>query len=153
MSPNISAMSAAVKTVLSQAKPLPSFGAAAKLLGVPGTFLDSPKDFNDAALAETLSGIGRDDAHARLVDKSWPRILSFKKFGINWAERIATIREAIFSTTTSLRGRCVAYGSFFYLLCPLDMIADFTPVVGYLDDYVILGAAAGFLMHKTRSRD
>jgi uncharacterized membrane protein YkvA (DUF1232 family) len=140
----LSETSPAVREVLAGTAP-----AAGSALGVPREAFGSPGSLDDENLAETLSRIGRDEQRSGAVERSWPRILSFKRLGKGWAERIDALRSVL-ASKAQLHERWIAYGSFFYLLCPLDLIADFTPAIGYVDDYMVLGAAVGFLMNRTK---
>ena len=50
-------------------------------------------------------------------------------------------------TTTPAENRLVlshlyvAFGALFYLICPFDLIPDAIPVIGYADDFIVLGIA------------
>jgi uncharacterized membrane protein YkvA (DUF1232 family) len=44
--------------------------------------------------------------------------------------------------------KLVAYGALFYLLCPFDLIPDYVPVFGYMDDFIVLGFAVAYYVKR-----
>ncbi len=45
--------------------------------------------------------------------------------------------------TTPLWAKSIIYGALGYLILPVDLIADIVPVIGYVDDLAVMGAALG----------
>ncbi|WP_239616285.1 YkvA family protein [Cohnella mopanensis] len=50
---------------------------------------------------------------------------------------------AVQSPKTPLKARVQIYGALGYLILPIDLVPDFLPVVGYVDDLGALGLALG----------
>ncbi|HTL70227.1 MAG TPA: DUF1232 domain-containing protein [Candidatus Eisenbacteria bacterium] len=123
----------------------PQTQAAIKGLGFPDDFLKGGAPADEEGLATGLSRIGCDGGRAACVDKSMKRISSFSRFGGQWAERIRILTRHVRSRQVGARDKFVAYGSLFYLLYPLDLLPDFMPALGYLDDFARLGIAVGVL--------
>ena len=44
--------------------------------------------------------------------------------------------------------KAVLIGLAAYLACPLDLIPDWIPVLGYLDDVLIVGLVVGYVLRK-----
>ena len=90
---------------------------------------------------ESVSDIGKKSNHQSEVDSNKSRIFSFKKWSKEWSQRISSLWKVIASPQLTSLDKMVAYGALFYLLTPFDLIPDYIPVFGYLDDFVILGFA------------
>lgn len=60
----------------------------------------------------------------------------------SWARKIKTDVTALFIATrdkrTPLSAKVVAIGVVAYALSPIDLLPDFIPVIGYIDDLLIL---------------
>lgn len=122
-----------------------SFQATLRRLGFSREIV-SGKGGSGPALLKGLSQIGADTAHRSEVDKESRRIVSFKKLGSEWKEKITGLTAVIRSRDLTLAQKLVAYGALFYLLAPLDLIPDAIPVVGLLDDFAILSLALAFYL-------
>jgi len=48
-----------------------------------------------------------------------------------------------------LRRRCLLWGACAYLASPIDLIPDFIPVVGYLDDAALVAVVLAWILRKT----
>lgn len=60
--------------------------------------------------------------------------------------------EVIRSKDLTLADKLVAYGALFYLITPMDFIPDAIPVVGYLDDFAVLGLALAYYAHRAKKK-
>lgn len=63
-------------------------------------------------------------------------------------EKIAHYRNLLRLPTTPLRVKVVIILTLAYLLCPIDIIPDFIPVLGQLDDILIVGVAATYVARE-----
>ena len=86
-----------------------------------------------------------------IVDKQKKKILSFKKLGLEWSERISILTGVIASKKLSALDKFMAYGALFYLVMVFDLIPDTVPVFGMLDDFAILGIAATYYLKRAKS--
>jgi uncharacterized membrane protein YkvA (DUF1232 family) len=103
---------------------------------------------NPKTLMETLSGLGSSESKKAEVDHSKKKILSFKKMGQEWATRITSLMKILESKELHNFDKLVAYGALFYLICPFDLIPDWIPVFGYMDDFIVLGFAAAYYVKR-----
>ena len=78
------------------------------------------------------------------------------KFVENWrqqAERLLKDAHVFYFVSKHPRTRwyvkCIAAGSVGYLFSPVQLIPSFIPVVGFLDDFLVLFAAAKFVRRFT----
>lgn len=55
--------------------------------------------------------------------------------------RIVRLWRAFRDPATPLLAKAVMVGALLYIICPVDLIADVIPVVGWLDDAAILPLA------------
>ena len=115
--------------------------------------LDIPKDLNlfeghlnQEHLVFWLSQLGSNKTKEIEVDNNLKKISKFKEWGKEWSFRLTTLLDAIRSKKYSLSKQLVAYGALFYLICPFDLIPDAIPVIGYMDDFLILGLAATYIL-------
>ena len=60
-------------------------------------------------------------------------------------DKITEYRKVLKLPTTPLRVKVVIVLTLAYLLCPIDIIPDFIPVLGQLDDILIVGVAAAYI--------
>ena len=77
--------------------------------------------------------------------------------GINrWTARAALLRREVLTLYFALRhpdtpwyARAVAAAVVAYALSPIDLIPDFIPVLGYLDDVILLPAGIALVLRLT----
>lgn len=60
-------------------------------------------------------------------------------------EKVRYYKNLFRLPTTPLRVKIVLVFVLAYLLCPIDIIPDFIPVLGQLDDILIVGVAAAYI--------
>lgn len=120
-----------------------SFRQTLKRLGFPDDILAWGPE-GDRALIKGLSQVGADASHKRAVDDNTKKIGAFSTFGGAWKERISSMLAVIQSKELVTSEKLVAYGALFYLITPLDLIPDTIPVIGFLDDFAVLGVALWF---------
>ncbi|HLF76765.1 MAG TPA: DUF1232 domain-containing protein [Dehalococcoidia bacterium] len=63
--------------------------------------------------------------------------------------RLALAWALLQDTRVPLAARAIIPGLFLYLALPIDLVPDFIPVLGQLDDLVIAVAAVGLLLRST----
>jgi uncharacterized membrane protein YkvA (DUF1232 family) len=135
-----------VKTVMSEHTWGP-FEAVTAQLGFSKETLKGNK-YDPEKMVEGLSEIGTNEFKRAAVDKSEKKILSFKKMSAEWSERINSLMTVLKSKEIHSFDKLVAYGALFYLINPFDLIPDYIPVFGYMDDFFILGLAAAYYLKR-----
>lgn len=60
-------------------------------------------------------------------------------------EKVRYYKDLFRLSTTPLRVKVVLILVLAYFLCPIDIIPDFIPVLGQLDDILIVGVAAAYI--------
>jgi uncharacterized membrane protein YkvA (DUF1232 family) len=115
-----------------------------------GLTLDSLKEASSRpdAMVDVLSRIGMDVERQRQVDRSSTAYTYFQKLGRAWKQRISVLRTVIISKELMLTDKLVAYGALFYLISPIQLLPNYIPVVGLLDDYAILVIAAAYYVRR-----
>jgi uncharacterized membrane protein YkvA (DUF1232 family) len=72
----------------------------------------------------------------------WSKVIAFARTaGREVVEKALWLYFAAQNPATPAWARSVIYGALGYFILPLDAIADFAPVVGYVDDLGVLTAA------------
>jgi uncharacterized membrane protein YkvA (DUF1232 family) len=99
-------------------------------------------------LAIALCQIGSSEKRKKEVNEATALIQSLKKMGQEWTKRITMLTEIVQSVKISSVDKLIAYGALFYLICPFDLIPDQIPVIGYVDDFGILGLAVAYYLRK-----
>ena len=138
--------SEAVQAAISSTPSL-SFQAVLTTLGVSEDLLNSGSCQEDK-MAIALYQIGANEDRKMEVNKSTALLHSLKKMGQEWTKRISLLMEIVQSVNFSRVDKLIAYGALFYLICPFDLIPDQIPVVGYVDDFGILGLAVAYYIRK-----
>ncbi len=64
-----------------------------------------------------------------------------KKIGFESMNKVFQLFYALESEKCSLKHKTIIYGALAYLVSPIDVIPDLTPVLGYTDDMGIIVAA------------
>lgn len=121
-------------------------------LGVPTGERTNFKDGFAHGMTAVLSEIAADGARRDMVDRGMTRIERFKAKGKEWARVIGDLVAVLRSRQTPLAHKFVAYGAFFYLLMPVDLIPDQIPGFGLLDDFALLRIAADYYLRSTKGR-
>ncbi len=72
----------------------------------------------------------------------WGKVKNFcKDIGKDSLEQVFRLYYALESDKCSMKHRTVIYGALAYLVSPIDMIPDLTPILGYTDDMGLIAAA------------
>ncbi len=142
----ISSASPAAKAVIAEGATWP-VASTGNSLGITQNMLQEAQR-NPKHLVESLSQLGASEAKKTEVDQHKSKILSFKKMGQEWATRISSLMKVLDSNDLHTFDKLVAYGALFYLLCPFDLIPDYIPVFGYMDDFIILGFAVAYYLKR-----
>lgn len=138
--------SSVVQAAMTQTRWTP-FDSAAAHLGITWDRLKAGQ-FSEPKLIESLSQIGGDADRQEEVKRSAKHILSFKNWGTEWKERISSLMKVLQSNDLHAFDKLVAYGALFYLVTPFDLIPDYIPVFGYMDDFIVLGLAAAYYLKR-----
>ncbi|MBM3071566.1 DUF1232 domain-containing protein [Enterobacter sp. RHBSTW-00994] len=64
-----------------------------------------------------------------------------KSIGRTSLEQVFTLYYALESEKCSTKDKTIIYGALAYLVSPIDLIPDLTPVLGYTDDMAMIAAA------------
>jgi uncharacterized membrane protein YkvA (DUF1232 family) len=123
--------------------------ATIKALGFPDDLQGNFESHQDQ-ITMGLVHIGSQETRRQRVNTQKKKILSFKKLGKEWSERISLLTKVISSDRLSMLDKCMAYGALFYLLMVFDLIPDTVPVFGLLDDFAILGIAAAYYAKRSK---
>jgi uncharacterized membrane protein YkvA (DUF1232 family) len=138
--------SGAVQDAISSSPSL-SFQAVLKTLGVADDVLKSDSNHEDK-MTLALYQIGASEKRKKQVDGAKSKLQRLKKMGQEWTRRISMLMNVVQSKKFTVVDKLVAYGALFYLICPFDLIPDQIPVVGYIDDFAILGFAVAYYLRK-----
>lgn len=124
------------------------FQAILRNLGLSKDFLSHTEGGDKERLIMGLSQIGASHVRKTQVEGNLKKISRLRRLGKEWSLRIAVLLRVVRSKRIASVEKLVAYGALFYLICPFDFIPDYLSVVGYLDDFVMLGLAADFFLEK-----
>jgi uncharacterized membrane protein YkvA (DUF1232 family) len=121
-----------------------SLPIAQNYLGITAETLKSAEQNDTKLLLQSLVNIGESQSKQKEVDGSGKMLATLAKMGKEWKRRITILYEVIRSKELLSSEKLVAYGALFYLICPFDLIPDNIPVIGYLDDFIVLGFAVAY---------
>jgi uncharacterized membrane protein YkvA (DUF1232 family) len=124
-----------------------SFQNTLKNLGISEAALQAA-DKNPENILQGLSEIGSMDARREEVHRQEDWILSFKKRGKDWRQRVSVLLKVLRSKEIKGFEKFPAYGALFYLINPFDLIPDHFLGFGYFDDFVILGMASVYYLRR-----
>jgi uncharacterized membrane protein YkvA (DUF1232 family) len=138
-----------VQWALAEAQIL-GFQAVIKSLGVTLDLTQSGDDHD--RLMVCLAQVGSHEKHRQEVDRNSKAIHAFGKRGEDWARWTGSLSKVVLSKRLDPVDKMVAYGALYYLLCPIDLIPDSIPVFGLIDDFAILGLAAGYYSKRRKGK-
>jgi uncharacterized membrane protein YkvA (DUF1232 family) len=124
-----------------------SFQKTLHEVGITNEALRSPGKSRDI-VAKGLAVIGGNEHRQEQVLSSGRMFAHFKTWGKEWRGRIEDLTLALRSKEITALDKLVAFGALFYLICPFDLIPDAIPVIGYTDDFIILGIAAFYYRRR-----
>jgi uncharacterized membrane protein YkvA (DUF1232 family) len=128
-----------------------SFRSVLSSFGLPKNFLESDGRKDTDRLIKGLSRIGSDMGKSTEVRNNIKKIRKYKGLGAEWPKRIKVLLDAILSKNIRDVDKFVSFGALFYLIYPFDLIPDYIPVIGLLDDYAILGIATAYYLKRYSS--
>jgi uncharacterized membrane protein YkvA (DUF1232 family) len=120
--------------------------AVARHLGVNAADLNLTGDSDRLLLC--LNQIGNQTEKQKEVNSSQEQLSVFKKMGAEWSRRITLLWKVTRSEKLNALDKLVAFGALFYLVTPFDLIPDNIPVIGLMDDFLVLGIAAAYYTRK-----
>lgn len=72
----------------------------------------------------------------------WDKILTYcKDIGKDAIEQSLRLYYALESDKCGAKEKSIIYGALAYLISPIDLIPDLTPLLGYTDDIALIAAA------------
>ncbi|MFI5361004.1 MAG: YkvA family protein [Elusimicrobiota bacterium] len=122
------------------AGPQQPFQKTLKELGISMEALDAPAT-SGAIVTKGLAAIGGNEQRQEQVKRSGKMLARLKEMGAEWRGRIEDLTTAVNSKEINALDKLVAFGALFYLICPFDLIPDALPVIGFADDFIVLGIA------------
>jgi uncharacterized membrane protein YkvA (DUF1232 family) len=122
------------------ARPEEPFQKMLREQGITLKALDAPGK-SQGIVARGLASIGDNEQRQDQVRSSGKMLERLKNMGAEWRNRIEDLTLAMRSKELTALDKLVAFGALFYLICPFDLIPDAIPVIGYADDFIILGIA------------
>ena len=122
------------------ARPQEPFQKTLQELGITLQALESPGK-SRGIVAKGLARIGENENRQDQVKSSGRMLERLKAMGAEWSSRIGDLTLVMKSNEITALDKLVAFGALFYLICPFDLIPDAIPVIGYADDFIILGIA------------
>ena len=100
------------------------------------------------ALNDYASKVGADDVKETLgkedeLKKLFRNVKVLAKYFNDLCEILELLRDRVKGTYTETPWRTIAAltGALIYVLSPIDLIFDFIPVIGFLDDAIVIGLA------------
>ncbi len=70
----------------------------------------------------------------------WQKVTTLPRSAMEQVlEKALTLRELLFDGTTPLWVKGTILGALGYLILPIDLIPDFLPGIGYVDDLAVMG--------------
>jgi len=124
-----------------------SFQATLKTMGFTDALLKRKGNPNDA-LIEGLSQLGSSPSRMEKVDSAKKELFNFAKMGSEWKRYIKGLWNVVRSPKLTIMDKLVAYGALSYPLSPFNLIPNYIPVIGLLDDYAVLGLAMAYYMKR-----
>lgn len=121
-------------------RPQEPFQKTLQELGITLKALRSPSQ-SRGIVARGLAHIGENENRQEQVRSSGKMLTRLKAMGEEWRIRINDLTLAVRSKEITALDKLVAFGALFYLICPFDLIPDYIPVIGYADDFIVLGIA------------
>lgn len=68
---------------------------------------------------------------------------------LSWRRKLSLVGRFLGDPRVPLRAKAIMPGTLLYLASPIDFIPDFIPVLGQLDDLLVLGLALGLVVSLT----
>lgn len=100
------------------------------------------------SLGEFADKVGEEDVKDTLgkedeIKKLFKRVKVLAKYFNDLCEILELLRDRVKGTYTETPWRTIAAltGALIYVLSPIDLILDFIPGIGFLDDAVVIGLA------------
>ena len=123
-------------------RPADPFQKTLKDAGITLEVLHSPDpDKSRGIVTKGLARIGENEKRQEQVRSSGKMLERLKGMGQEWSSRIGDLTVVMSSKEITPLDKLVAVGALFYLICPFDLIPDAIPVIGYADDFIVLGIA------------
>jgi uncharacterized membrane protein YkvA (DUF1232 family) len=67
---------------------------------------------------------------------------------ISFGSQLEKVYDLLVSGKLTKRDKAIVIGALIYFINPIDLIPDFTPFIGYVDDMAVLALAFRYLSHR-----
>lgn len=109
--------------------------------------------FNLTELMDTVEKNGRNYKDDGTLEGQLSDKLKGERFDQVMVQYIKKLFQTAISKETPLKTKAICVGALLYFINPIDLIPDHIPVVGYLDDFVVLSVAVNAITNAVKDED
>jgi uncharacterized membrane protein YkvA (DUF1232 family) len=109
--------------------------------------------FNLTELMDSVEETGRNYQDDGTLEGQLSDKLKGERFDKLMVQYVKKLFKAAVSKDTPLKTRAICVGALLYFINPIDLIPDHIPVVGYLDDFVVLSVAVNAVSNAVKEED
>jgi len=135
---------------LSQGQESSNFSSAASLSSSATAALQG---FNLTELMDSVEETGRNYEDDGTLEGQLSDKLKGERFDKLMVQYVKKLFKAAVSKDTPLKTRAICIGALLYFINPIDLIPDHIPVIGYLDDFVVLSVAVNAVSNAVKEED
>jgi len=109
--------------------------------------------FNLTELMDSVEETGRNYKDDGTLEGQLSDKLKGERFDKLMVQYVKKLFHAAVSKDTPLKTRAICVGALLYFINPIDLIPDHIPVIGYLDDFVVLSVAVNAVSNAVKEED
>lgn len=109
-----------------------------------------PKNLSaqDKDQLEDLAKAGQAAGAEEQVRRTFLSYFKKNKHKISFANQVEQVYDLLVSGKLTARDKAIVIGALLYFINPIDLIPDFIPFVGYLDDMAVMALAYRYLTNR-----